>query len=127
MNKIEKGIAVFIVLLILVVIYVFINLPMYREPVVGGLIIDFKDGTTEPEVRAILEKCNMPVNYTIDYNTTKFRGDNSLVGKSIFCYIQFVDGSGNVTNVKEKDAIKIKNELETNKKVWSVYFDYCTY
>jgi hypothetical protein len=127
MNKIEKGIAVFIVLLILVVIYVFINLPMYREPVVGGLIIDFKDGTTEPEVKAILENCSVPVNYTIDYNTTKFRDDVSFVGKSIFFYIQFVDILGNIANVKEKDAIQIKNGLETNKKVWSVYFDYCTY
>jgi len=73
MSKIKTGIAVFIVLLVLVVIYVFIHLPMYREPEVGGLIIEFKDGTTEPEVKAILENCNMTVNYTIDYNTTKFK------------------------------------------------------
>lgn len=127
MNKIKKGIAVVIVLLILVVIYVFIHLPMYQEPEVSGLIIDFKNGTTEPEVKAILENCNMPVNYTIDYNTTSFQDDYYLVGKTIFCYIQFVDISGNSAIITEKDAIIIKNKLETNKKVWSVHFDYVIY
>lgn len=127
MNKIKKGIAVVIVLLILVVIYVFIHLPMYQEPEVSGLIIDFKNGTTEPEVKAILENCNMPVNYTIDYNTTSFQDDHYLVEKTIFCYIQFVDISGNSAIITEKDAIIIKNKLETNKKVWSVHFDYVKY
>ncbi|PAV14543.1 hypothetical protein ASJ81_01080 [Methanosarcina spelaei] len=127
MNKIKKGIAVVIVLLILVVIYVFIHLPMYQEPEVSGLIIDFKNGTTEPEVKAILENCNMSVNYTIDYNTTSFQDDHYLVGKTIFCYIQFVDISGNSAIITEKDAIIIKNKLETNKKVWSVHFDYVKY
>lgn len=127
MNKIKKGIAVVIVLLILVVIYVFIHLPMYQEPEVSGLIIDFKNGTTEPEVKAILENCNMPVNYIIDYNTTSFQDDHYLVGKPIFCHIQFVDISGNSAIITEKDAIIIKNKLETNKKVWSVYFDYVKY
>ena len=127
MNKIKNGIAVFIVLLILVVIYLFIQLPIYREPEVGGLIINFKDGTTEPEVKAILDNCHMPVNYTIDYNTTSIQGDHYLVGKSIFCYIQFVAGPGNYAGIMEKDAIRIKNELEMNKKVWSVDLDYATY
>jgi hypothetical protein len=127
MSKIKTGIAIFIVLLVLVVIYVFIRLPMYREPEVGGLIIEFKDGTTEPEVKAILENCNMTVNYTIDYNTTKFKNDNVQVGKSIICYIRFGDGSGNGAIVTEKDAIRIKNELKKNKKVLTISFDHINY
>jgi hypothetical protein len=42
MSKIKKGIAFLIVLLILIVIYVFIHLPMYREPEVSGLVTNFK-------------------------------------------------------------------------------------
>jgi hypothetical protein len=111
MSKINKGIAVFIVLLTLVAIYFFINLPKYREPEVGGLVIDFKDGTTEPEVKAILENCNIPVNYTIEYNTTSYRDNNQyLVGKCIYCVIMFVPSSGNRVSITEKDAIRIKNE-----------------
>lgn len=124
MNKIKKGIAVFVVLLIFVIIYVFIHLPMYREPVVGGLVIEFKNGTTEPEVKAILENCNMTVNYTIDYNSTSYKNDNVQMEKSLFCYIHFGNGPGNYTRVTEKDAIRIKNKLETNKKVLAVHLDY---
>lgn len=35
----------------------------------GGFFIEFEDGTTEPEVKAILENYNMTMNYTIDYNS----------------------------------------------------------
>lgn len=40
-----------------------------HEPRVAGLFIEFKDGTTEPEAKAILENCNMTINYSIDYNS----------------------------------------------------------
>lgn len=122
MNKTKKRIAGFIVILILIIIYLFINLPKYLEPEASGLVIGFKNGTTEPEVKAILENCNIPVNYTIDYNVTSFRDYNIMV-KCIYCYIQFGDVSGKYVKnrIKQKDAIRIKNELETNKKVLSVF------
>ena len=34
----------------------------------GGLFIEFEGGTTEPEVKAILESCNLTRNYIIEYN-----------------------------------------------------------
>jgi hypothetical protein len=73
----------------------------------------------------------MPVNYTIDYNTTDFRDDNVQIGKPIVCYVRFGDGSGNYVVEKncilERDAIKIKNELEKNDKVLKVSFDTIKY
>jgi hypothetical protein len=68
MSKIKKGIAVFIFFLILVGIYWFWNLPMYKELGVNGFFIQFEDGTTEPEVKAILENYDMMLNYNIDCN-----------------------------------------------------------
>lgn len=68
MSKIKKGIAVFIVFLILVVIYWFTQLPIYQEPKVYGFFTQFEDGTTGPEVKAILEKYDMMLNYSIDCN-----------------------------------------------------------
>lgn len=40
-------------------------MPTYEQ--IPGLIIQFKDGTTELEVRAILEKYNLPT-YNLIYN-----------------------------------------------------------
>lgn len=125
MNKTKKRIAGFIVILIFVIIYLITNLPNFREPEVGGFDIAFKKGTAEPEIKAILENCNMSMNYTIDYNTTSFRDDN--VGKCIYCVIMFVPSSGNRVSITEKDAIRIKNELEKNNKVLSVYPEYAKY
>jgi hypothetical protein len=74
MTKINKEIAVFIVFLILVILWgLFIKEPAdtkapVREQHAGGLLIEFENGTTEPEVKAILEKHNLTVNYTTDYN-----------------------------------------------------------
>lgn len=39
------------------------------ESQVAGLFIEFEDGTTQSEIKAILENCNMTMNYSIDYNT----------------------------------------------------------
>ena len=38
------------------------------EGEVAGFCIQFENGTTEPEVKTILENYNMTMNYTIDYN-----------------------------------------------------------
>lgn len=40
-----------------------------KEPQVAGFFIEFEDGTAEQEVKSILEDCNIPINYTIDYNS----------------------------------------------------------
>ena len=54
--------------------------------------------------------------------------DNLQVKKSVFCYIRLGDGSGNYTMetnyILNKDAIRIKNELETSVKVLFVTPDY---
>lgn len=87
MSKISKGVAVFVVVLALAIIWgLFASTPVdpktpvdTKNPVdtetqvqineVGGLLIEFEDGTTEQEVKAILENGNIPVNYSIDYNS----------------------------------------------------------
>lgn len=40
-----------------------------HKPQVGGFLIEFEDGTSEQEVKSILKNCNMPVDYSIDYNS----------------------------------------------------------
>jgi hypothetical protein len=121
MSKINKEIAIFIVFLTLVVIYGLWQVPIidsimhYSDVKVGGLFIQFKNGTTEPEVKSILENCNMTIDYTIEYKNP------------ILWYIRLGDRSGKSGAGKsyllEKDAIKIKNELEKNDKVLKVSFD----
>ena len=204
-------IATFIVFLILVVPLVLFTpthveskistdeeTPIYTEtpaqkPQVGGLSIEFEEGVTEPDVKAILESCNMTRNWIIKYNVDymgniyyvkvdedkreelskeenwndpiypeipeprfseiKIRdyyyiivpeedlGDESLlkvikkhnlqVKKSVVCYIDFGDGSGNYSDPKNwitnTDAIRIKNDIETNEKVLIVSPDYIQY
>jgi hypothetical protein len=39
--------------------------------------IEFQNGTTESEAKAIIEDCTLPVNYTIYYNTKKFITDQT--------------------------------------------------
>lgn len=121
MSKINKEIAIFIVFLTLVVIYGLWQVPIidsimhYSDVKVGGLFIQFKNGTNEPEVKSILENCNMTIDYTIEYKNPILwyirlgdRSSKSGVGKSYLL---------------EKDAIKIKNELEKNDKILKVSFD----
>jgi hypothetical protein len=121
LSKFKKEFAAFILFLTLVVIYGLWQVPIidaivhYSDVKVGGLFIEFKNGTTEPEVMSILEKCNMTINFTIEYKNP------------IIWYIRFGDGSGNFGAGKsyllEKDAIQIKNELEKNDRVLKVSFD----
>lgn len=40
-----------------------------QEIQISGLFIEFENGTTEPEVRSILENYNLTANYSIDYNS----------------------------------------------------------
>lgn len=73
MSKIEKEIIIFIVFVMLVVIGgLLIKLPSNttypNEPQIDGFTILLKNGTTEPEVKAILENNNMILNYSIDSN-----------------------------------------------------------
>ncbi len=85
MSKINTKIAVFIAFLALVILWgLFANVSVdmktsvdTKVPVdtkmpfqkkVAGFFIEFEEGTTEPEVKAILENYNMTIN-TIDYNS----------------------------------------------------------
>ena len=45
MSKIKKEIAVFIILLILIVIYGFMQIPTAREAKISGFLIQFENGT----------------------------------------------------------------------------------
>jgi hypothetical protein len=59
---------------LVVLLGIFIKMPVNKEtvahkPQVGGFLIEFEDGTTEQEVKSILKNCNMPINYSIDYNS----------------------------------------------------------
>lgn len=68
-NKISKVIVVFIALL------TFLALMMQSQEVkTPGLFIQFENETSEAEVKAILENYDIPVNYTIDYNSNIGRG-----------------------------------------------------
>jgi hypothetical protein len=71
----KKSVVILILFLSLVVLLgVFIKMPANKEtvdhkPQVGSFLIEFKDGTNEQEVKSILKNCNMPVDYSIDYNS----------------------------------------------------------
>jgi hypothetical protein len=75
MSNIKKGIAAFIVFLSLVLIYELWQIPIINilthasESKVTGFLIQFEDGTTEPEIKSIIENCNLTLNYSIDYKT----------------------------------------------------------
>jgi uncharacterized protein YxeA len=73
MSKIKKEIIIFIVFVMLVVIGgLLIKLPSNTtyppEPQIDGFTVLLKNGTTEPEVKAILENNDMILNYSIDSN-----------------------------------------------------------
>lgn len=73
-----KGIAVFIIFLVLVILaglFVQLPIPTYEKQsdYVSGLIIQFRDGTTEQEAKAILENYSLPT-YKLDYNNNEYPG-----------------------------------------------------
>lgn len=182
--------------LILVVIYGLWQIPIVdiitqaREVKVAGFFIQFEDGTTEPEVKTILENYNMTLNYSIDcsrdngaykyyikvyrdnmpdlirdgltkneswtdqtiQNFTKgnyiiypvteqatkdknflaiLEKNNLQIKKFVWCLISYkgnyrydVLGKNCIT---WSDAIRIKNELEKNEKVFSVMIETLKY
>jgi len=75
MSKINKEITVLIIFFILAMIAgLFIKTPVntqtpYSDSQVGGLFIQFKDGVSESEVKAILQNINMTRNYRMEYDT----------------------------------------------------------
>jgi hypothetical protein len=152
------------------------------ETQVGGLNVEFENGTTEPEVKAILENNNMTANYTIDYNVDYIRPNyyivvdkdkimnarneleklkywsesefiikkgnyylievpeeyvndkdflktidknNLQLKKSVWCYIHFKNGP--INWILPTDALRIKNELEINDKVLTIFIEHLLY
>ena len=76
MSKINKGIAIFIIFLTLVALWgLLVKVPVEDtktpdpESQVAGMAIQFKDGISESEVKAILQNYNMTRNYRITYDT----------------------------------------------------------
>jgi hypothetical protein len=76
MSKINKEIAIFIVFLTLVAFWgLFVKVPVEdaktpdTESQVAGMTIQFKDGISESEVKAILQNYNMTRNYRMTYDT----------------------------------------------------------
>jgi hypothetical protein len=184
MSKTKNKIAVFIFFLTLAVLLgltVKTSIEMVKEtqtPKVSGLYIQFENGTTESEVKAILENYNMTVNYTIDYDSNDMlkryyiiigqdkrtdiinelgkdenfpsyseikKGNYSIImlpegfipdekflttleknslqlKNSLLCYIHLIDESNYW--VPEKEAVRIKDELEKKEKVLIVIPDY---
>jgi hypothetical protein len=187
MSKINSKTAAFIFFLTLAVLFglaIKTSIDMVKEtqtPKTSGLDIQFENGTTESEVKTILENCNMTVNYTIDYDSDYMlkrdyitvdqdkkmdimnelkkdenftyhteikKGNNSIImlpeefipdkkllktleknniqlKNSINCYIHLGDQSKYW--IPEKDAVRIKNELEINEKVLIVGLDNLKY
>ncbi|MGB9927934.1 MAG: UPF0228 family protein [Methanosarcina sp.] len=76
MNKIDSKIVIFIAFLTFILVFgIFIEtLPVEtkispQEPEIGGLLIEFEDGTSKYEVMNILKNCKMPTNYSIEYDS----------------------------------------------------------
>jgi len=75
MSKINNKIAAFIFFLTLALLFglaIKSSIDMIKEiqtPKTAGLDIQFENGTTEPEVKSILKNYNVPVSYTIDYDS----------------------------------------------------------
>lgn len=76
MSKINREIPVFIIFLTLVIIILFfgnvslsthISAHQTQESNVAGLLIQFRDGITEPEVKSVLEEYNLTM-YKLNYN-----------------------------------------------------------
>jgi cell division protein YceG involved in septum cleavage len=69
----NKEMVIFTVFLILIVLAgIFIKTPVdkktpVQEPNTAGIFIEFEEGTTEPEVKAILENYNLTRNYSLEY------------------------------------------------------------
>ena len=142
-----------------------------KELQVSSSAIEFEEGITEPEVKAILENCNLTM-YRLDFDVEdiadkyyikvennenivirdEFKSapdkkkrdyyiislseqaienesflemldkNNLQIKKFVWCELHF--GNGSMNWIPEKDAIKIKNELEMNETVLNVFLNY---
>ncbi|WP_148705063.1 UPF0228 family protein [Methanosarcina siciliae] len=102
MNKVNKGIVVFVIVLVLVLLWLFITgMPVntsmqvdartqantsmksdmetpvdskasVQEARVSGLFVEFEEGTTEQEVKTTLENTNLHVNYSVENYNSDF-------------------------------------------------------
>ncbi|HII79246.1 MAG TPA: UPF0228 family protein [Methanosarcina sp.] len=194
MSNIKKEITVFIVVLSFLILWVlFTQAPINTstpdpESQVAGMAIQFKDGVSESEVKAILQNINMTRNYRMRYdtNTTDERyyitvdkdnwdirnelnkamkeekkdwiisspahvirtGDYYVftvseqatqdekflaildkydirVERFVWCDIRFLYSDGPLTYwIPKEDAMRIKNELEKNENIFTVYLSY---
>lgn len=105
MRKITGKIVVFIFFTLVIIVGLFI-IPSVdtKTPVqklqVSGLVIEFEEGTTEPEVKTILEDCNLSM-YRLDYDV------EDIADKY---YIQIENNKSIVVSDEFKSAIDIKKE-----------------
>ncbi|MDI9395401.1 MAG: UPF0228 family protein [Euryarchaeota archaeon] len=111
MSKINKEIILLIIFFIFVMIAgQFIKTPNntqtpYPDSQVGGIFIQFKDGVSESEVKAILQNYNMTRNYRMEYDTnTTGEGYYIIVDKDIWSDIR-------------RELIK---EMRKDKKDWPI-------
>lgn len=111
-----------------------------------GFFIEFGNGTTEPEVKTILENYNMTMNYTIYYNSNimpkryyikvdkdkrmnvknELRMEENWTNPSLE-YPEFGKGNYYIITIPEQiihdkifSAILEKNNLQLNKSVWCI-------
>jgi hypothetical protein len=75
MSKISQRTVIFIFFMVFILIVgLLIKIPIdmiihAQEPKVGGMEILFENGTTEAEVKTILENSNVTINYTLEYDS----------------------------------------------------------
>jgi phosphoribosylformylglycinamidine (FGAM) synthase PurS component len=110
MSKINKEITIFIVFLTLVALWgLFVKVPVEDtktpdpESKVGGMAIQFKDGISEPEAKAILQNYNMTRNYRITYDNSSEK------------YYIMAD-KDNWSDIRHE----LVKEMKENKKDWTI-------
>ncbi|AKB36630.1 hypothetical protein MSSAC_2040 [Methanosarcina siciliae C2J] len=113
MSKINKKLAIFIVFLTLVALWgLFVKTPVedtktpYPESKVGGMTIQFKDGISESEVKAILQHYNMTRNYRLTYDTNYSDMDYYIMADK-----------DNWSDIRSELVTEMK---ENNKKNWTL-------
>ncbi|MDY9927702.1 UPF0228 family protein [Methanosarcina sp.] len=110
MSKINKEIIFLIIFFILVMIAgQFIKTPVNTQTPdpdsqVGGMAIQFKDGISESEAKAILQNYNMTRNYRMEYNTNHTEER----------YYIMVD-KDNWSDVRSE----LVNEMKKDRKIWT--------
>lgn len=113
MSKINKEIAIFIIFLTLVALWgLFVKVPAedvktpYSESKVGGMAIQFEDGISESEVKAILQNYNMTRNYRLTYDTKYSDMDYYIMADK-----------ENWSDIRRELVTEMK---ENNKKNWTI-------